>query len=101
MRLPPYHCQYNSIEHVWSQCKRYYDNNIGRDGYGDDKTLAMWNEALEQVTVKQWENYVENAEKLILHDWDKYLKIDCTTNQLPVILNLGEDSESDDDSDSD
>ncbi|XP_072389297.1 traB domain-containing protein-like [Diabrotica undecimpunctata] len=25
LRLPPYHCQFNPIENVWSDSKRYYD----------------------------------------------------------------------------
>jgi transposase len=32
--LPPYHCYFNPTECVWSQAKRYYNSNIGRDWFG-------------------------------------------------------------------
>jgi hypothetical protein len=49
LRLPPYHCHFNPIELVWSQAKRYYNSNIGRNGFGKEAVKKMWEESLEQV----------------------------------------------------
>jgi hypothetical protein len=48
LRLPPYNCHFNPIELVWSQAKRYYNSNIGRNGFGMEAVKKMWEESLEQ-----------------------------------------------------
>ncbi|GLV40897.1 hypothetical protein CBL_08471 [Carabus blaptoides fortunei] len=56
LRLPPYHCQFNAIEEVWSQCKRYYDNHVGRDGFGDAQVtaiVAVPRQQLDNTTIAQ------------------------------------------------
>ena len=50
LRLPPYHCQYNPIAMVWSECKRYYDAKISAiHPVTSDAVLGLWKEALEKV----------------------------------------------------
>lgn len=50
LRLPPYHCQYNAIEMVWSESKRYYDAKITSvHPVTSTAVLNIWNEALAQV----------------------------------------------------
>jgi transposase len=49
LQLPPYHCHFNSIELVWLQAKRYYNSNIGKNGFGMEAMKKMWEESLEQV----------------------------------------------------
>lgn len=98
LRSPPYHCQFNAIEMVWSQTKRYYDKHILKT----KDVLKTWSEALSNVTEEQWTHYVQHTEKLIRNAWDKF-KI--TQNQQPLIINLGEsdtssDSETSEDSSS-
>lgn len=56
LRLPPYHCEFNAIELIWASAKGYYNKHIGRDGYGDDKVLSMWNEALQESDALVWEH---------------------------------------------
>jgi transposase len=34
VRLPLYHCHFNPIELGWSQAERYYNSNIGQNGFG-------------------------------------------------------------------
>lgn len=52
LRLPPYHCHFNPIELVWSECKRYYDAHIGRiHPVTSEAVLALWNESLEKVKI--------------------------------------------------
>lgn len=93
LRLPPYHCQFNPIELVWANCKQYYNKNIGRDGFGDDKVLAMWEESLSRVDAECWTNCIGNAEKKMNEWWETLQKYEII--QQPVIITLGEDSDSD------
>ncbi|KAF2881583.1 hypothetical protein ILUMI_24588 [Ignelater luminosus] len=37
LRLATYHCDFNAIELVWAQVKKYYDDYIGSNGYQNDK----------------------------------------------------------------
>lgn len=96
LRLPPYHCHFNAIEQVWSQCKRYYDNHIGRDGFSPENIKMMWEEALEQVTPVQWNNYVNHVEKLIDEQWERECRFDSDSVE-PFLINIGEsDSDTND-----
>jgi hypothetical protein len=47
--LPPYHCHFNPTELVWSQAKRYYNSNIGQNGFEMEAVKKMWEESLEQI----------------------------------------------------
>lgn len=87
LRLPPYHCQFNAIELVWSQTKRYYDQHILKIKNPEE----CWKAALEQVTVEQWANYVGHCTKLIKDTWEKEKLI--VSVQKPIIINLDDDSD--------
>ncbi|RZC37366.1 DDE 3 domain containing protein [Asbolus verrucosus] len=67
--LPPYHCQFNPIELIWSQTKNYYDKHIGKSGYREEAVLNMWEEYLRQVTPKNWSNCFSYLEKLLQQWW--------------------------------
>ncbi|XP_072390265.1 uncharacterized protein [Diabrotica undecimpunctata] len=98
LRLPPYHCQFNPIENVWSDCKRYYDANITTAGVTNEATvLNIWKQSLQQVTPEKWRNYVKHAEKLINEYWKTAKRIDINPIA-PVIVDLNEsDSDYSDD----
>lgn len=68
---------------------------MGRDGYGDEKVVQMWNEALHQVSAENWKNYVRHTEDIIKDYWTKELLFDRTKIN-PIIINTGEDSDTDD-----
>lgn len=93
LRLPPYHCQYNPIELVWSDCKRFYDANIGLGPFSVENILNKWQQALGQVTPTKWKNYVQHTKRFIEEDWVTARRIDAS-DILPVIINLGELSDS-------
>lgn len=99
LRLPPYHCHYNAIEMVWSQCKRYYDAHIGTLGYGHTQVLDMWMKALDSVTADNWSSYIHHAEKIIWEAWDQEVVFESIETQ-PLIIHVGNDSSSESDSDS-
>ncbi|RZC41246.1 DDE 3 domain containing protein [Asbolus verrucosus] len=69
LRLPLYHCQFNPIEPIWSQTKRYYDKHVGKNGYREEAVLNMWEESLRQVTPENWSTYFSHFEKLLQQWW--------------------------------
>lgn len=94
LRLPPYHPDLNPIESIWGQVK----NNIARRNV--DFKLETVKELAENefsaVTVDDWKKRC----RTVIENEDRYLanerQIDIVTEDL--IINLGEDSSSDDDS---
>ncbi|XP_072398916.1 uncharacterized protein [Diabrotica undecimpunctata] len=90
LRLPPYHCQFNPIENVWSDCKRYYDANITSAGVTNEATvLNVWKKSLQQVTPEKWRKYVRHAESLINEYWET-AKIMDTNHISPIVIDLNE-----------
>lgn len=100
LRLPPYHCIFNPIENIWGITKSYYNRHIGRDGYGKDKCISLWKEALSTITPEVWENTINHTEKEIQKWWDREVGFD-KDDAAELIIHLGDDSDTTCDSDSD
>lgn len=92
LRLPPYHCIFNPIEHIWGITKTYYNNNIGSAGYGQEKAVAMWKKALETATPEIWKKCIEHTEKEIQTWWSREIGFDRDDIN-PLIINVAEDSD--------
>ncbi|XP_072377263.1 uncharacterized protein [Diabrotica undecimpunctata] len=59
LRLPPYHCELNPIEMVWSQVKHYVaarNTDFKKDG-----VQQLIHEAFANVSVEQWQNYIQHV----------------------------------------
>ncbi|XP_026831028.1 uncharacterized protein LOC105284771 [Ooceraea biroi] len=64
LRLPPYHCELNPIEMVWSMVKGYVKSNNSTFKLKDVKLLLE--QGIEWVTADHWRNFirhVKNEEK--------------------------------------
>lgn len=96
LRLPPYHCIFNPIELIWGIVKNYYNKHVGRDGTGRECSLAMWQEALDQITPEIWNNCVQHTEEIIATWWERERLLD-RQEVAPLIINLGEDADEDSD----
>lgn len=92
LRLPPYHCQFNAIEMVWSQSKRLYDQLILKE----KDILATWQKALDNVSKEQWANYVAHTDSVIRAAYEKEKDLITSLDQVqPLIINFDSDSDSD------
>lgn len=87
LRLPPYHCQFNAIEMVWSQAKRYYDTHINKI----KDPLETWNKALQNISPEQWSNYIRHTHNVIVSAWEK-LKVTRTVH--PLVIDIENSSSS-------
>lgn len=94
LRLPPYHCQYNPIELAWAYCKSYYNKFIQQNSTDKGRVANLWTEALSHFSPNMWANSIKHCENLIAEDWRREMG-NCTIfNVPPIIIRLGEDSES-------
>ncbi|KAJ8914221.1 hypothetical protein NQ315_003584, partial [Exocentrus adspersus] len=89
LRLPPYHCIFNPIEHIWGIAKTYYNKHIGRDGYGVENALKMWQEALDTITPQVWSNTIRHTEKEIQKWWNREVAFDIEDTG-PLIINVAD-----------
>ena len=55
LRLPPYHCDLNPIEMVWSQIKQY--TKARNTTFKIKDVDVFMREAITHVTAEQWDNY--------------------------------------------
>jgi transposase len=90
LRLPPYHCQYNPIEHGWGYCKSYYNKHIHLNTDDKDRVANLWAEALFSYTPEMWQNTIAHCEELIKSDWIKEMGNSSIDNVPPVIINLAD-----------
>ncbi|XP_063978974.1 uncharacterized protein LOC135163454 [Diachasmimorpha longicaudata] len=85
---------------VWSQMKRYYDKNIGRNNdYSHKMAETIWAEALACVSVEQWENYCRYTGTRILEDYAREVSDDCNREayQIQIVCDEDDDDNGDDD----
>ncbi|XP_046666826.1 uncharacterized protein LOC124358567 [Homalodisca vitripennis] len=95
VRLPPYHCHFNSIELIWAQVKGYVARNNKLFTFTETKRLTM--EGIENVTSAEWKKVVEHTKKVIDESWNKEGIIEQDVEQM--IISITEADEDDEDSD--
>lgn len=93
LRLPPYHCELNPIELIWSQMKGYVARRNTTWKLSDVKILLE--EAINTITPKSWSDCIDYVKKIEEKFWilDGLLDEDVP----PVIINTAESTESDTD----
>lgn len=89
LRLPPYHCELNPIEMVWSEVKRYVSSKNSSFKQNDVKTLIY--EGYDKVQNNgHWKNYVNHVIKLENNFWT----VDNIQDDIePIRISLNDDSE--------
>ncbi|CAH0558599.1 unnamed protein product [Brassicogethes aeneus] len=73
---------------------KHIDSHMGEDGYGDNKVLTMWGQALNPCTPERWCSVVRHTNKLI-DDW--FQKTRMVDDVPELVIHLGEDSSDEDD----
>jgi hypothetical protein len=97
VRLPPYHCQYNPIEMIWSQFKREVAEKKHSFEIADEEVLI--NNAIDAMTKENWAKYGKHCAKI----QDEDLVKEGIRDEIlePVILTINSDDSSSDDDDDD
>ncbi|XP_072384421.1 uncharacterized protein [Diabrotica undecimpunctata] len=81
LRLPPYHCELNPIEMVWSQVKHYVaDRNTD---FKKDRVQQLIHEAFANVSAEQWQNYIQHVIRIEKEMW---IADNLQEDILPVII---------------
>lgn len=97
VRLPPYHCNLNVIEFMWSLLKRRVaSNNVGQEA---GNIVKITEEAFSSITPQDWQKQCEHVK----HLEDKFYERDgCMDNITDkFIIELGNDSSTDSDTSDD
>jgi hypothetical protein len=107
LRIPPYNCQYNPIElaMAWGFLKSFYNKHIPFCAEAKGRRVKqMWQKAIDHFTPEMWHNSVCHCEDIIREDWRKLVGNAPIEDIPPIIIRLGEDSDSEEetgDSDTD
>ena len=93
LRLPPYHCNLNPIELIWSQLKRYVAANNVTFKLPDFQQLAEG--AFKTITAERWKSVCEHVKKIEADYWTRDNL--CESEIEKCVINLEEDSSSEED----
>lgn len=96
VRLPPYHCHFNSIELIWAQVKGYVARNNKLFTITETKRLTM--EAIDRVSSAEWKKVVEHVKKVIDEAWDKEGIMEQDVEQMIINVTEGDEDDSDEES---
>jgi len=99
LRLPPYHCQLNPVEIVWSQVKNYVASHNKTFKMADVELTVR--EAFSVVTAENWRNYVNHVIKEEEKCWHLDGLVDDVMENFIITIGGESDSESDISSESD
>lgn len=95
LRLPPYHCELNPIELIWAQMKSYVARK--NTSYKIQAVRELLYESLQHITEQNWRDAVRHVIEEEQKMWDLDNIIDATVETQPLIINLQDDSDSEDD----
>lgn len=95
LRLPPYHCELNPIELIWSQVKGYVAGN--NKTFSLPEVRKLLEEGIRRVTKENWEKCVSHVKKEEEKLWELDNIIEDMEESNPFVINLS--NESSDDSD--
>lgn len=94
VRLPPYHCQYNSIELICAQVK----NKVAEVNttFKIANVEKLVHDTLDSVTPEDWKRCMEHCEKLLDTDFIKEGLRDEILEPIIMTINPDESSDSED-----
>ena len=95
LRLPPYHCELNPIEMVWSQVKGYVARN--NRTFKLDDVEKLLSEGIQELTPEKWRNCVQHVITEEKNLWNLDFLVDDVQDRIVIQLNSENDSDSSDD----
>ncbi|XP_050307978.1 uncharacterized protein LOC126744565 [Anthonomus grandis grandis] len=95
LRLPPYHCQFNAIEMVWSERKRKYDQYISNLKGSPSEVLTTWERVINEISIDHWQKNVFHTEKVIEKAWEA-IQVCDSYDILPLVITTDEDDDDED-----
>lgn len=98
LRLPPYHCDFNAIEYVWSDIKRQIRNINPTGDLSMSKLLREAEEAINEISSNRWQSHCNHVHKLELMYWRKDAIIEEMCESVQISLTNTEESDSEYDS---
>ncbi|XP_035225782.1 uncharacterized protein LOC118198254 [Stegodyphus dumicola] len=94
LRLPPYHCDLNAIEYVWSSVKGLIRKRNVTGDLSLENLKNLTQKALDEVTSQEWQAHCNYIEKLENSYWDKDENLEEIVYEL-IIQTGSSDSDSD------
>lgn len=80
LRVPPYHCEFNPIELVWSQVKGYIAKRNTCFTLAEVEKLLP--EALASVSQENWQNCCAHVEQVEAEVWERDMIVDSEIDPL-------------------
>lgn len=94
VRLPPYHCDLNAIEFMWSLMKRRVaEKNVGQE---NKNIVKLTEEAFASITAEDWQKQCQHVKNIEDNFFSLHPRIDKEIDKL--IIDLGNESETESDS---
>lgn len=93
VRLPPYHCDLNPIELIWSLAKR----KVAAQNVGARDVKQLTEEAFASITASDWQVCCDHVKKI---EKEYYERGQTMYNNIDLIINVGVDSSSESETES-
>ncbi|XP_055943161.1 uncharacterized protein LOC129972879 [Argiope bruennichi] len=94
IRLPPYHCDLNAIEFVWSSVKRMIKERNVTGDLSLDNLKSLLQTAITEVTSAEWAAHCKHVEKLENNYWEKDGLLKDLVDELSFQIDTNDDSDS-------
>jgi transposase len=92
VRLPPYHCHFNSIELIWAQVKGYVAKHNKK--FTVAEVVQLTEEAIQKVTESDWKKVVDHTKQTIMEAWTNEGLMEHAVDQMIINVNGEDDSSS-------
>lgn len=84
LRIPPYHCEFNPIELVWSKVKGCIAKH--NKGFTLAEVEKLLPEALASVSQENWQNCCSHVEQVEAEVWERDMIVDDEIE--PIVFSI-------------
>ncbi|CAK1594607.1 unnamed protein product [Parnassius mnemosyne] len=93
LRIPSYHCQYNTIELIWAQIKGYAARNDTTPPFSTNKMMGLLKDPCSKITKEDWVKVVEKTRILITEHYERDIRVDTIIeNEIVIQVTDSDDS---------